>query len=255
MADYITISPQPFNPANYGGNVYSLLSSLIIGTDGSSGAIGAINSQISSYYNLSLFYQNNVNQLTTVLSQVTGGDFMGTGTGTFQFTKIDGTVYLPGENPPWAFSNSSTAIPIFTSGKGGKNTTYQTISNPEAYLSGIVGGPYTYGPPPGLITTIDSGKTSFATVGSVSGAMEYVAYYAAFYDATFLSTDAFGPSVALNFNSEQVDQQITVQQNYLDNQQTFLSSSVSLLETDIELAGEILSSLNSVMQAILGNIS
>ena len=241
---YITVPPQTFVPSSYGANISAILQSQIIGTAGTAGVIGYLNNQVQSYYNLSLFYQNNISQLTTVLQDVSGGDNTGLQVKGFSFITQDGTAYLPGSLPSWAFQTTAETFTAVNGGSGKGNDTYvPTVSNPQAFFSAAGGGPYAYGPPPGGTGTIG---TSFAS-------MQVVEYYAALYGATFIGNSLYGSSVALNYNSQSVNQQISVQQNYLQNEQTFLNSTVNLIETNISLAGQIVQSIGQVMEAILSN--
>lgn len=242
---FVTVPPQTFAPASYGANIYAILQSLIIGTSGSAGVIGFLNSQVQTYYNLSLFYQNNVSQLTTILQDVSGGDNTGRQTKAFSFITQDGTVYLPGSLPTWASQTTPVTLTAVNGGNGKGNDTYTIpISNPVVFFSSLAGGPYAYGPPP---------TSNTGTIGTYIASVAAAEYYAALYGATFIGNALYGSSVALNFNSQSVNQTISVQQNYLQNEQTFLNSTVNLIETNISLAGQIVQSIGQVMEAILGS--
>ncbi|MFI0347487.1 MAG: hypothetical protein ACH346_01760 [Chthoniobacterales bacterium] len=107
----------------------------------------------------------------------------------------------------------------------------------------------------GIITITNFAWTWFTTTNGWSGSQltNFSSYLCSTVVNDYLYYTYNGTTITdANIAITQVQSLITIENNNLSNAQTFLNDSVTQLQSDISLAGEIIGSLASMMQTILG---
>lgn len=143
-----------------------------------------------------------------------------------------------------------------------ESLSYQiNISNLTAALNSVSGTSYNaLGSGIITVTTFSWVWTSLPGTGwTGSQVTEYPGFTYTYntYVNSYLSNN-YGDTYIITNSSEavtQVQSLITVQNNNLSNAQTFLNNAVTTLQSQVSLAGQIISSLASATQSIISNIS
>ncbi|MFI0347483.1 MAG: hypothetical protein ACH346_01740 [Chthoniobacterales bacterium] len=109
----------------------------------------------------------------------------------------------------------------------------------------------------GLIVVTQFAWTWYTTTGGWSGSQltNFSSYLYTQVVNDYLSQNYGGTTITSSSNAiTQVNSLITVENNNLSNAQTFLNNSVTSLQSQVSLAGQIITSLSSATQAVIGNI-